>query len=91
MQDSYAFVTLSRPSRGPQSLFGVRSGFDDYFSLSGSLRCSSSTKFSRKMTWPEFCWVAPPAYVAATRRFPSGRNVVLSSPSGGGQRRQTHL
>jgi hypothetical protein len=35
----------------------VPSRFDDYLSLSGALRCSSSIKFSRKMTWPEFCWV----------------------------------
>jgi hypothetical protein len=51
--------------------FGIRMGIsarggpfeilDDYLSLSGAFLCNSSMKFSRKMTWPEFCWVAPPA------------------------------
>jgi hypothetical protein len=50
----------------------TRSERDDQLPFSGTLRCNSSMKFSRKITWPASCCVEPPAEVAIARRLPSG-------------------
>jgi len=39
----------------------TRSEWDDQLAFSGTLRCNSSMKFSRKITWPASCWFEPPA------------------------------
>src|ERR1700746_3897165 len=66
-------LTGSKRCDGSEAAFsGLRFARPDYFPLSGTLRCSSSTKFSRKITRPDSSCAGPPPWVKAAMRFPSG-------------------
>jgi len=57
------------------------SEWDDQLRFSGILRCNSSMKFSRKITWPASCCVEPPAEVAIAKRFRQGQHRTALQPS----------